>query len=384
MGQSPTVGAIHLAIVQGAVYDAVNMIDRGYEPYIEGLPKARASASKSAAAAIAAHRVLVGLQMTPPLNESIVKRLDALLVSSIAASIKKDGARSVAAGIAAGEAAAAAMLAERANDGRYGTFKFTSGTEVGQWRPEEPAYGSDPFAWVAQVKPFVITDPAMYRTPGPRSLTSAAYTREFNEVKRLGSPTGVSQRNAAQEAVAQFYTVNPTELLPRTFRTIATQQGLTITEQARLFAMQAMANADALIATWDDKTHWSFWRPITAIRNAESDGNPNTIPDPTWAPMVATPPYPDQPSGYNAVTGSYMTIAEEFFGTKRMDFQVVRVAPGTPNVTREYTRFWDVVKDTIDARVYQGIHFRTPDVHGAHLGREVARWVAANAFQPVD
>jgi hypothetical protein len=198
---------------------------------------------------------------------------------------------------------------------------------------------------------------------------------------QLGGPTPTSPRTPEQEAVAQFYNVNPMEMFNRLFRAVADDHGLTIAEEARLFAMVNLASADAGINCWDDKAFWRFWRPITAIRLGDDDGNPRTAGDPSWNPLFATPPYPDHSSGYNCITGAMMHAAKAFFGTNRVSFSVVRIAPGVPDATRTYERFTDVVLDTIDARVYQGLHFRSADVQGAGIGKNVARWLAENFFQ---
>jgi hypothetical protein len=369
-------------MVQGAIYDAVNMIDGGYQPYLANLPETPVSASKAAAAATAAHHVLVGVVIVPTLSPAIIDRLDAHLADSLAAATAVDGPEAVADGTAAGAAAAAAMLADRANDGRFVPLALTIGTEPGEWRPAPPAFISDPYAWVARVDPFVLESTSQFRTKGPQALTSGIYAKEYNEVKTLGSIDSV--RSPEQEAIAQFFLVNPVEMFNRTFRTISTAEGLTIAEQARLFAMLNMAVADSLINCTDEKVFWSFWRPITAIRLGDEDGNPKTVGDPEWTPMLPTPPYSDHSSGYNCVTGAFMHTAEAFFGKGKMDFSLVRIVPGVPNVTRDYARFTDVIDDTIDARVYQGLHFRTADVQGAKIGKDVARWLDKHYFQPVE
>src|SRR5919199_250012 len=231
LGQGPTVSVLYLAMVHGAVYDAVVMIDGGYQPYLGGLPAAPRSASKAAAVATAAHDVLVGVVFSSPIPPAIVGRLDAARDATLAAALAADGPASVAAGVAAGKAAAAAMLAARANDGRYGSFRFTAGTKPGEWRPPNVgAHGapiSDPNAWVAQVKPFALESAAQVRTKGPNALTSDAYAADYNEVKALGSPTSV--RTPAQQAVTDFYTnaTTPIEMFNRMFRTIAAEQKLT-------------------------------------------------------------------------------------------------------------------------------------------------------------
>jgi hypothetical protein len=381
-GQTPPVSALHLAMVQGAVYDAVNSIDGGHQPYLAGLPDAPATASQEAAVATAAHDVLVGLGIgvVPPLPQVVRDRLDAELAAELAGIPDGDTKTD---GIAAGAAAAAAMLDAREDDDRYVPFSFTSvePVEAGRWQTTPPAFVNDPFAWVAKVKPFVLQSQSQFRSKGPHALTSDAYTREYNEVKALGAAG--SPRSEKQDAVARFYTVNPVELFNRTFRTIAADRGLTLADEARLFAMLNVAGADGLINCWDDKAHWSFWRPVTAIQQGDNDGNPSTEGDAGWTPLINTPPYPDHTSGYNCFTGAVMHSAKAFFGGGKTEFDVVRIAPNVPNVTREYERFTDVIDDTIDARVYQGIHFRAADVQGAEIGKRVAHWLEEHYFQPL-
>ena len=374
-GQTPPVGSIHVAMVETAVYDAVNAIDRGHEPYLRHLPKAPRWASKAAAAATAAHHVLVGL--VPALPGNVKANLDAAYTASLATI--SNGTKKTA-GISIGAAVAAKMLARRADDGRYGTFTFTAGTGAGQWRPELPMFVSDPFAWVAKVKPFAIGRASRFRTAGPLSLTSSKYATELNEVKSLGSATSTT-RTAAQTELGRFYSANPAVMLNKSLRDIATRKGLSITKAARLFAMTSVSGADALIACWDDKAHYSFWRPITSIRLAGTDGNAATTAQADWLPFLATPPYPDHPSGYNCFTGSTTQAAREFFGTNR-----VRISLTSPitMTTRTYSRLSRIVNDTIDARIYLGIHFRTPDVQGAKLGSNVASYVADHYFERVD
>ena len=210
-------------------------------------------------------------------------------------------------------------------------------------------------------------------------MTSAAYAKEFAEVKAIGSATSTT-RTPAQTALALFYTESPAMLYNRTFRTIAADRGLGSADTARLFASLNMAAADALITCTADKMYWSFWRPLTAIQLADTDGNPATTADPSWTPLLANPPYPDHPSGYNCFTGAVFHTAKAFFGTDRVKFSVRNGA----GVERKYDRFTRVVKDTIDGRIYLGIHFRTPDVQGAWIGKKVAQWVARHEFAPLD
>jgi hypothetical protein len=391
-GLTPPVQGLHLAMVQGAVYDAVNAIDGGYEPYLDGLPAAPGSASKAAAAATAAHDVLVSvlnqLPLTPTftaaVRQTIIDRLDSLLASSIAQATASDGAQAVADGIAAGQAAAAAMIAERTNDGRFGPFRFTCGEGPGQWRPvtstvcTTPPGPSDPFAWVAKVKPFVVESGEQFLSKGPRALETGAYAKEYNEVKTFGAVG--STRTPDQQAVFDFFQANPVEMYNRSFRAYALAEGLGLAEQARLFAKFALAGADTFVTCWEDKAHWSFWRPMTAIRLGDADGNAKTEGDPTWTSAIGNPPYPDHSSGYNCVTGSYMATAERYFGHGQTTFTVLHPT----GMTREYEHFRGVWEDTIDARIWQGIHFRSADEQGVKIGRDVARWVDKHALQSAE
>ena len=384
-GQTPPVAALHLAMVQGAVYDAVNSIDGEHEPYLAGLPPAPSSASKAAAVATAAHHVLVGLVVPGSSQLVLSEATRAWLDDAYTASLEdiQDGNRKVA-GIAAGAAAAQEMLKLRADDGRYGPFRFMVGTELGEWRPTSPP-ANDPFAWVARVEPFVLKSQSQFRTKGPKALKSGGYANEYNEVKAYGGngTTTPSLRTPEQTALAGFYTVHPVELFNRTFRTIAEDRGLTLVDEARLFAMLNVAAADSFINCWDDKAFWSFWRPLTAIRLGGDDGNPKTDGDPGWTSLGPAPPYPEHPSGYNCATGAFMYAGKAFFDRNKVAFSVEKVAPGDPNVARNYDRFTDVVKDTIDARLYLGIHFRTGDKQGAQIGEKVARWLDKHFFRAV-
>jgi hypothetical protein len=211
-------------------------------------------------------------------------------------------------------------------------------------------------------------------------LDSADYTTEYNEVQELGSID--AERSPEQQAVADFYNTHAAELFNRTLRTVAGTEGLSVADEARLLAMVNLVAADSIITCWSEKAYWHFWRPETAIHEGDNDNNDETVGDPAWEPMLPTPPYPDHTSGFNCVSSAFMYGADAFFGGEPIAFSVVRIAPHAPEVTRDYERFADVVDDTIDARVFQGIHVRAADVQGAEIGANVAEWVATNYFQP--
>ncbi len=379
-GQPPHAATLSLAMVQGAVYDAVNAIDGRHSPYLVA-PPAAASHSTDAAAATAAFRVLAGL--FPAQLPTLQPIYDASL-AAIAEGPQKAG------GIATGEAAAAAMLAARANDGRGGPFTFIIGSEPGDWRPSPPGFGLDPAPWVGNVRPFLVPSAAMIRSDPPNSLASAGYADDFNEVKRLGSLASMA-RTADQTEAAIFWQDHGPALWNRVLRALSAGRGLDSAASARLLAMANMASADGAIGCWESKYHWRFWRPMMAIREAAADGNPATEADPGWTPLfdpatpqfgppLANPPFPDHPAGHGCISGAIVHALQRFFGTDQVAF---RAFSNRTRTTRSYERLSDALKEVIDARVWGGIHFRTADVQGAVLGKKVARWLGRHHFQPV-
>jgi hypothetical protein len=367
--QDVRVATIHLAMVHGAVYDAVNAIDGGHEGYLLSTRLARPEDSKEAAAATAAYRVLVNI--LPDQRQTLEAQYEASLANIPEGSTKTRG-------VAVGEAAAAAMLAARTEDGRFGAFRFLVGTLSGAWRPVLPAFVNDPNAWLKDVKPFLIQSSDQFRSKGPLPLTGRAYAREFAEVKSLGSATSVT-RTADQTQAARYWAENPPGTWSRIFRALSTNEDLSLVDNARLYAMLYLTASDALISVWDDKAHWSFWRPITAIREADIDGNPMTEPDPAWLPLIPTPPYPDHPSGHAGLSGSIVATLQDFFGTDKVAWTDTNNA----GLTRSFTRFSHAIEEIVDARVWSGIHFRTADEQGEQIGRQVARWRNKHYFQAV-
>jgi hypothetical protein len=389
-GQAPHLAVLSLAMVQGAVYDAVNAIDGGREPYLVA-PEADPSFSMDAAVASAAFNVLVGL-FPAQQGALLAQYTDSL--AGIADGTAKAG------GIATGEATAAAMLAARANDGRFGPFTVVEGTDAGEWRlgpPQGPAgtVARDPAPWVGNVKPFLVPDVEMLRTDGPNALSSAAYAEDFNEIKELGSLTSTT-RTADETAAAIFWQDSGSAIWNRIFRELAASQHLDVVDSARLYAMANLAAADGSIGCWNDKWHHSFWRPITAIRQAGSDGNPATSPDPAWVPLfdptvpvsgapLVTPGFPDHPSGHTCISGAIVHALKAFFGTDKVAFTAVsnKCSPA-PCPDRHFARFSVVLKEIIDARVWSGIHFRTADVQGSVLGKKVTHYLVKHYFQPAN
>jgi hypothetical protein len=380
-GPTAHAAVLSTAMVQGAVYDAVNAIAGGYRPYLP-TPPADPTLSQDAAAATAAYRVVVAL--VPTQADVLLTRYNQSLGAI------PDGPGKVG-GIAVGEAAAAAMLAARANDGRNGPFTFVLGTEPGEWRRSPPLFALEPTPWVGNVTPFLVPNAEMLRSDGPNAVTSEAYAEDFAEVKSLGSLTSTT-RTADQTMAAIFWQAQPGALYGGVMRSLSARYGLSTAENARLFAMVSLAAADGAIGCWNDKYYWNFWRPIDAIHEGEADGNPATEGDPEWkalfdpstatAPPLSTPPFPDHPSGHGCVSGASLHAMQEFFGTDKVAFDIV--SSRFPAQPRHFNRFSAALKEVIDARVWGGIHFRTADVQGAVIGKKVAQWARKHYFQPVE
>ena len=374
-----------MAMVEGAVYDAVNAIDGGHQPYLLD-PRAIGAQpwfSQDAAAATAAHDVLVAIA---PAQQATIDGLYASTMAGITDAFKAQGAQ-------VGAAAAQAMLAFRQNDGFLAPFDFglVIAPGAGNWRPLTPA-ATDPDAWVGNAKPFLIESPEQFRSEGPNALESGQYTKDFNEVKELGALDS-TKRTADETAAAVFWQFPPIALWNGVARSLA--GSLDTADQARLYAMINLAAADGAISCWNDKWYWHFWRPLAAIREADTDGNPATVADPTWEPLFApatqttpplvTPPFPDHPSGHGCVSGATVNAFQDFFGTDKTSFDVVggRSLNGVPIPARHFDRFSNALKEVIDARVWGGIHFRTADVQGTVIGKKVAHWMRKHYFEPL-
>jgi hypothetical protein len=368
-GQPPQASVLHMAMVHGAIYDAVNAIDGGHEGYLLTSRVAQPFDSEDAAAAAAAHRVLLNLV---PAQQGV---LDAQYAASLAAI--PDGSAKTR-GIAVGEAAAAAMIAARTDDGRFGAYRFPVGSGPGAWRPVLPAFVNDPNAWLKDVRPFLIESGTQFQSDGPLSLTSRKYAREFDEVKSLGSATSTT-RTADQTLAARYWAENPPQTWSRIFRTLSAQQGLSLADNARLYAMLYMTAADALITVWNDKAHYLFWRPITAIREADTDDNPWTTADPNWLPLIPTPPYAEHSSGHAGLSGSFVATLQDFFSTDQIGW----TDTNNGGLTRSFTQFSQAIDEIIEARVWSGIHFHTADEQGAKIGRQVAKWRERHFFKAV-
>ena len=375
------VGFLDMAIVQVAVYDAVQAIDRRFKPYHVEIPGA--SGSPEAAVARAAHDILVNLFPAQTMSLDLTYA-QYLLTHGLAPNDP---------GVAVGATAAAGIIALRANDGRFppNQVPFIGSTDIGKWRPTESFIGTPPappsFApmltpWLANVTPFALKSGDQWRAKAPPALTSHKYTRDYNEVKAMGARFN-SDRTPDQTDFAIFWAANYTALWNRAVRDLAAAHVSNIGDSARLFALVNLSMADAIITAWDTKVAYNFWRPITAIRLGDDDTNPRTVGDPEWQPLINTPNYPDYTSGANNVTGAATRALALFFGTDEMTFTVATTNPMAIQQTRTYSRFSDAAEDVVTARVYEGIHFRFADAEGRKQGRRVAQWAFSHFLKPL-
>jgi hypothetical protein len=368
-GTPAPVGTRLGAIVQSAVFDAVNGITRRFTP-IHVAPTAPRGASRAAAAAAAAHEALVALF---PAQQAM---LDAQLASTLAT--LGDDSRSVERGLAWGTSVAEQILAWRAGDHFSDPLPvYVSGTQPGDWQPTPPGFGTQPlFRQLAVTTPFALTSPSQFPPAGAPPLTSARYAADFNEVKAIANaPT------PEQTATAVFWNSDtPTAIWDRVAVELAESQDLGLAADALLLARLNISLADAAIAIWDAKNHFDTWRPVTAIAQADTDNNPDTMAQPGWKPLLTTPPFQEYPSGHSGVSAAAGAILASVFGD---DTQFTVTSAGVPGVERSFTSFSDAVAQVNDARVFAGIHFRFACEDANRVGDEVAGYVNQTMFQRI-
>jgi membrane-associated phospholipid phosphatase len=381
-GTNPLVTSRVVALVSGSVFDAVNGIRPHYQP-LHVRPNAPRYASQRAAAIQAAYAMLSNLY--PAQTASLTAHRDA----SIAALGSSESTRSIQAGMTWGQAVGDNIWAWRLTDGFTPApppFLGVLGivgmpAAVGAWRPTPlaNAFGAGP--QFASMTPWVLQRPSQFRLPPPLALTSPEYAAEYNELKTMGTFAG-SQRTADQSELALFWAGNTALYWNRIASQIATDRSLSLSENAHLFALLNVTMADAAIACWDGKYRYVFWRPITAIRSGDLDGNASTDPDPTWTPWLdffpsGTPAHPEYPSGHSTVSGSAAFVLAAAFGDDSPFTVTSDVRPGT----RAFPSFSAAVAEIADARVFGGIHFRVSCVRGNMLGQAVADYVSTHAMR---
>jgi len=363
------------AIMHAAIYDAVNAIDRTHKPYLVRLTGVSRFASQDAAADAAAHEVLVALY--PSFQATLDTQLQQLLAQI------PDGADK-AEGVSTGQTVADRILALRSNDGSANApIPFVFGNAAGDYQSTPPNFPKQPqFTNWSQVTPFALERANQFR-PGPHpALTSDTYSDVFNEVKSLGI-AGSTTATADQALTGRFWNGAIQNYWNEIAQTAAVAHNLTTAENARLFALLNVTFADDVIAFYDAKYTYNFWRPVTAIREAATDGNPNTLPDPNWLPEVGnTTPDPAYPGAHAVISASGASVLISLFGGKHFDFSVTsEVLPG---VERSFTNFSAAAEEATLSRIFAGVHFRSDLTTGQRLGREVADFVVENFFTPVE
>ncbi len=359
------------AVMHAAMFDAVNSIDGSYTPYLTDVPGSK-RASQEAAAAQAAHDVLVGLY---PARTAVFD-------AELAASLEGIEENRLEQGIRVGRIVAERMLANRANDGwNAPVTPYILPATPGNWQPAPAAAG---FTHFPGVVPFAITSNTQFAPAPPPALTSDEYTRSFNEVKELGSATSAT-RTADQTKIAQLWANvgTPTTVWyvwNNVARTVTASRGATTAETARLFALLNISMHDTLQTTMTSKFQYGLWRPVTAIRRADEDGNPNTAPDVNWTPLLGNPPYPSYAGNHAAIGTSQATILALFFGRDDIAFQ--HTWDGAGGATRSYNGFNAMANEEERSRVYGGIHFTFDQAAGQSAGRNVANYVFQNLMRP--
>jgi PAP2 superfamily len=372
---APPIASRSLAILHISIYDAVNGIARTHEPYLvqSAVP---AGASRDAAASAAAHEALVNLF---PSRISTFDALHAGILATI-----PDGPQK-AAGIVWGEFVADQILVARADDGSDAIVLPPGGSGPGVWIPTPPGFRPYLLPQWGFVAPFAMDSSSQFRPPGPPSLYSQQYAEDYNEVKALGAEIG-STRTEEQTEIASFWadgagTETPPGHWNSIAQTIAGDRGNTLEQNARSFALLNIAMADAAICAWDAKYTFNFWRPVTAIRNADTDGNPATEPDPTWLSFIPTPPFPDYVSGHSTFSGAAATVLPLFYGTEDLPFTTDSDSL-PPNVLRSFATCLDAAEEAADSRLYGGIHFRSANEDGLQAGISIGEWTGTRYLRP--
>ena len=357
-----------MAMLHIAMFDCVNSIEPRYQPYKVKF-EADAATSKDAAAAVAAARILSRLH--PDAISKIEPELKQYLVQI------PDGPAK-AAGLALGEKVAESVWTLRANDGSDAPDSYRPKTAPGRYVSTAPVV----FPMWGSVAPFAMTTPSQFRPGPPIALTSREWADNYNEIKEIGGKNS-SKRTTLQTETGRLWLYTG----PATFFPLAVQlsvaKGLDINENARLFALLAMATADAMIAVFDAKYQYEFWRPITAIRNGDQDNNPATERDATWEPLGPTPLHPEYPCAHCIVAGSAGTVMQAVFGTGTLP-EFTLTTPTAPGVTHRWIRLQDYIDEPSNARIWSGIHYRFSTEVGTSMGRKIAEYTVANYLRPLN
>jgi hypothetical protein len=376
---NPLVTTRVTAIVQAAVFDAVNGIERRYTP-IHVTADAPRGASQRAAAVQAAYASLLLLF---PTQQSMLDAQRAISLAGIASGAAAEHSESIERGIEWGDQAAAAIWAWRSTDGfNSAPTPFFGVAAIGIWRATPPGFLAFSGLQFSSMTPWAINSPGQFRPAGPPALNSAQYATDFNETKTWGSNTSAI-RSADETLYSLFWNASTAPYYwDQVAIELGTANNLTLSENSRLLALTNVAMADAAIGCWEAKAHYLFWRPITAIQEpTDATINPATLPDLTWAPLFATPAHPEYPSGHSCVSGAAGRILLSYFGDQNSFSVTSDVMLG---VTRYFASITAATDEVKNARVFAGIHFRTATNDGQTLGVNTADWVQTHSFLPVN
>ena len=372
-----TDGMVYMAYVQAAVYDAVTKLDGKYEPYHDFAFTPAPGASVPAAVAAAARTVLN--TYLPDQQPTVDAEYNAYLATL---------GSGVADGVAVGQAAANDLIAFRTGDGlkaptpAYG--QMIGSLIPGKWQLQSSTQTAQT-PWLATMRPFLLQGASQFRVGPPPSIRSSQYAKDVNETEAYGAVNS-AVRTTDQTDIAYFWNGNNINQFNVTMQGVVAQHDMDLDQAAHLFAMGMIVTADAGIGCYDSKFFYESWRPITAIRNADIDGNPDTTADPSWSPVLTTPAHPEYPSQHGCFTAAFTDALAAALGTKHLDVTMPGGAGGSPNlsVTKHFKTVNDIQKQEIDARVWIGFHFRNSVKQGEKLGNNVAGWELDQFFQPTD
>lgn len=357
-----------MGIVHVAMFDAVNSIERRYSPYLVQLP-ANAATSKEAAAAAAAATVLATI------DAKTAAQMKELLASYLA--WLPDGSAKAEA-IKLGETVAAKIVAARADDGCDAPDDYRPQTTAGVYVPTPIMRGP---MW-PNAKPFAMESPSQFRPGPPVALDSGEWAKDFNEIKDYGAQTSPN-RSAVQTETARFWFMSGPVAYHPFLRQLAIAKGMDIVDSARFMAVAGIAMNDALIAVLDAKYHYKFWRPVTAIRNGDIDGNSATDREPAWQPLGETPMHPEYPCAHCILSGSVAGVVKATLGTDDIP-EIAVTSPTAPGVTHHWTNVAAFTDEVANARIWAGFHYRSSTLVGTGMGLKIGEYVAKKLMQPLD
>ena len=364
--EAPTLSTRSMAAVHSAMYDAVNAIQPRYRPY-KFSGTAPATASADAAAASAAHTVLV--KLFPQQRDSLDQALAAAMAKIPEGAPRNDG-------VAVGAAAAQSILAWCADDRVNAPMAYRPVTAPGRYVATTLPVSMD----IGLSRPWLLTKADQFRPPPPPALTSDTWTRDYNEIRRMGARTG-SARSEEQTQVGQFWAVTGAPSYNPVIRQAVIQRKLGLAESARVTALAYMAAMDSLVAVFDAKYTYQFWRPITAVRNGDQHGNPAVARDAGWLPLVDAPLHPEYPCAHCISSSAVGNVLQIELGDDVGPMTMT--SPTAPGVTRRWNRVSEYVQEVSNARVWSGVHYRFSTLVGQQMGKDIAGYATKNFLQPL-